>query len=321
MSESNELTFGLSEDNPIGDLSSEQTIGLETSPSTSGDEAQTIKGLSKEEYNDPNQIRVTIADPNAPLVILFGPPACGKTMTLVRLARFLNKRGYKISPIRTFRPNDDQNYIEICKPENFSKIINSPDAANSTANVSFMLVEVVKNGKRLCQILEAPGEYYFNPNDPNAPFPSYVNTIIACGNRKLWAIMVEPDWKNTEDRIAYVGKINELSRQMDVRDKTIFIFNKIDKTNFTRKKGQINIPQARVEISNLYPGIFAMFKNQNPITSLWKDYLCGFVPFQTGTYTITTKTDSNGNVISNYQEGPDNYPQMLWDEIQKSITG
>jgi hypothetical protein len=205
--------------------------------------------------------------------------------------------------------------------ENFSKIINSPDAANSTANVSFMLVEVIKDGKRLCQILEAPGEYYFNPNNPSMPFPSYVNTIIASNNRKLWTIMVEPDWRDTVDRINYVQRINDLSKQMDVKDKTLFVFNKIDKTNFTRKKGQINIPQAREEISNLYPGIFEMFKNQNPITKLWKDYLCGFVPFQTGTYTITTKKDSKGNSIWNYQEGPDNYPQMLWNEIQKSITG
>ena len=133
--------------------------------------------------------------------------------------------------------------------------------------------------------------------------------------------MVEPDWRNDVDRINYVERINDLSKQMDVKDKTLFIFNKIDKTNFTRKKGLINIPQAREEISNLYPGIFEMFKNHNPITSLWKDYLCGFVPFQTGTYTITTRRDSKGNSVWNYQEGADNYPQMLWNEIQKSITG
>ena len=317
MSDSNELNFG-----PLGspiESTSEYTPDLEVADS-SNNENEKNKGLTNEEYADPNQIRVTIADPKAPLVILFGPPACGKTMTLVRLARYLNKNGYKISPIRTFRPNDDQNYVEICKPENFSKIINSPDAANSTANVSFMLVEVVKNGKRLCQILEAPGEYYFNPNNPSMPFPSYVNTIIASNNRKLWAIMVEPDWRDVEDRINYVARINELSRRMDVKDKTLFVFNKIDLTNFTRKKGQINITQARIEISNLYPGIFEMFRNQNPISRLWNEYLCGFVTFQTGTYTITTKTDK-GNTIWNYQEGPDNYPQMLWNEIQKSITG
>lgn len=316
-SNSNELKFEvannqieLTNDDVASNISDSSTI-----------DRNEIKGLSKAEYEDPNQIRVTIADTKAPIVVLFGPPACGKTMTLVRLARFLNKRGYIISPIRTFRPNDDLNYVELCKAENFNNIINSQDAAKSTANVSFMLVEIIKNGKRLCQILEAPGEYYFDPNNPSMPFPSYVNTIIASNNRKLWAIMVEPDWKNVEDRNRYVDKIKTLKRQMGGGDKTLFVFNKIDKTNFTISRGVVNIQHAQKEINNLYPGIFEEFKNQNPITKLWNEYRCGFVPFQTGTYTNTTKTDSKGNVILNYQEGPDNYPQMLWNEIQKIITG
>lgn len=318
MSNLNELTFGLEEQE---ETANEETLDFGTSESISNDDEQITQGLSKDEYNDPNQIRVTIADGKAPLIILFGPPACGKTMTLVRLARYLNKNGYKVAPIKTFRPSDDQNYVEICKSENFNKIINSSDAANSTSNISFMLVEIIKDGKRLCQILESPGEYLFNPNKPNEPLPSYVNTIINSNNRKLWAIMVEPDWRNEEDRVNYVARIKELSSQMNVKDKTLFIFNKIDKTNFVRKQGQINIPQARKEIDNLYPGIFESFKNQNPITKLWKDYLCGFVPFQTGTYTSTTKKDNKGNTVWNYQEGADSYPSMLWNEIKKSITG
>ena len=92
MSESNELTFGL----PLSEemeTTNEGTLDWGATEPAENDDEQKIKGLSKAEYADPNQIRVTIADGKAPLVILFGPPACGKTMTLVRLARYLNKKG------------------------------------------------------------------------------------------------------------------------------------------------------------------------------------------------------------------------------------
>lgn len=70
-------------------------------------------------YEDPNRINVTIVNKDIPLVILFGPAACGKTMTLVRLTRYLRSKSFKIFPIRTFRPSDDQNYQKLC--DNFDK--------------------------------------------------------------------------------------------------------------------------------------------------------------------------------------------------------
>ena len=199
--------------------------------------------------------------------------------------------------------------------------MNSPDAANSTSNISFMLVGVYKKGKCLCQILEAPGEHYFLKTEPEKNFPAYIHTIIATNNRKLWTIMTEPEWENVEDRINYVQRIKTLTQRMGSNDKTLFVYNKIDLTQLVFKKGQVNVAQAITDVSNLYPGIFENFKNENPITKLWKTYNCGFIPFQTGTYTETTKQDKQGNTIYSYQEGPDNYPQMLWNEILKSITG
>lgn len=315
MSESNELTFGLSlDENP-------ESLDLGATETLANNEEQKIKGLSEEECNDPNQIRVTIADPDAPLIILFGPPSCGKTMALARLARYLNKRGYKISPIRSFRPSADKHYEEICKPENFNKLINSDEAAHSTSNISFMLVAVVKNGRTLCQILESPGENLFDPKKPTKPFPTYVNNIIHSNNRKLWTIMLDAEWTEKVNWVNYVERIRELSIQMDTKDKVLFIYNKIDKTDFVRGKGDVNIPEARRDVSNKYLGIFEIFRNQNPITKLFRDYNCGFIPFQTGTYTPTAKQDSKGNTVWNYQEGADYYPQMLWNEIKKSITG
>lgn len=271
-----------------------------------------VHGLSAAELNDPNSIHVTVSDPDAPLVILFGPPACGKTMTLVRMARFLQSEGYTVSPIRHFRPTSDTNYSNIC--DHFDETMNSNNAAASTDRISFMLVQVIKNGRRICQILEAPGEYYFDPKKPNASFPNYVHTIIASPNRKVWTIMVEPDWKDHTDRLNYVTKINHLKQNMRAKDSAIFVFNKIDKTNFVRNVGNINTHEAIRNIMYLYPNIFVPFLNQNPITKLWRYYNCDFVPFQTGYYNEAI------NGLS-YQEGPKEYCVKLWKCIMNKIKG
>lgn len=279
-----------------------------TSQTTNG-----IHGLSEAELNDPNSIRVDVGDKNAPLVILFGPPACGKTMTLVRMTRFLNSMGYAVNPIRTFRPSSDANYKEMC--DRFDETMNSNHAADATNRISFMLVEVLDHNKRrICQILEAPGEYYFDPKKPNAGFPNFVNTIIGSNNRKIWTIIVEPDWRDTPDRANYVTRISRLKQHMRTKDSTVFVFNKIDLTPYVRSIGNVNAAAAIREVQNLYPNIFVPFRNQNPITKLWREFDCDFVPFQTGYYTESV----NGLT---YQEGPSEYCEKLWACIMKKITG
>ncbi|MFN5760625.1 MAG: hypothetical protein ACK44U_00985, partial [Sphingobacteriales bacterium] len=198
----------------------ESPISINESNSTEEIKNENGTGLSAMEMNDANSISVTIADPDSPLIILFGPPACGKTMTLVRLTRYLKNQGYTIAPIRTFRPAADKNYERMCN--DFDEMINKQNAAEGNNLISFMLVEVRKNGNPLCQILEAPGEYYFNPQLPKQPFPNYVNRIISCGNRKIWSILVEPDWLNEVDRLNYVTRITYLKQRMGLKDKVVF---------------------------------------------------------------------------------------------------
>lgn len=272
----------------------------------------TSNTLVQNQYDDPNKINVTIADKNVPLVILFGPAACGKTMTMVRLTRYLRNRSYKISPVRSFRPANDHNYRELC--ENFDSMINQSDASKSTNRIEFMLIEVLNNGKPLCQILEAPGEYYFDPLNPHNPFPNYVNTIINSTNRKIWCVFVEPDWENDSDRRNYISRIHQLKKRMRFKDKTIFVYNKIDKTEYVISPGKINVPQARKNVSDLYPDIFVPFRNMNPITKFFSKWRCDFVPFQTGDFTQSA-TDLT------YQQGPEEYPTMLWNTIYKHIKG
>ena len=45
---------------------------------------------------------ILVADNISPLVVLFGPAASGKTMTLIRLTRFLIEKGYYVVPDRLF---------------------------------------------------------------------------------------------------------------------------------------------------------------------------------------------------------------------------
>lgn len=271
------------------------------------------KTFSTEELNDPNKINVVISDNDCPLVMLFGPPACGKTMTLVRLTRYLNKLGYQISPVRTFRPSYDENYKAMC--DGFDEMISSDDAAASTSKIQFMLIQVIKNGKRICQILEAPGELYFDPQKPSASFPNFVNTIINGRGRKIWAIMVEPDWMDLSDRNNYVAKIKRLKPNLRSNDKVAIVFNKIDKTNFIISPGHIHMGAAIKEIGNTYPGIFEPFRNAHPITKFWRKFDCHFVPFQTGHYSIAADGKQT------FQEGPEEYPQNFWRVISKLING
>lgn len=271
----------------------------------------TIKGLSSEEIKDPNKIKVNITDDQAPIVILYGPPACGKTMTLARLTRYLQSEGYTVEPERGFRPTADRHYKKMC--EEFDQMMNSDDAATSTDNISFMLVKVYKNARCLCQILEAPGEYYFKPDEPNKEYPFYFQTIKGTKNRKVWAIMVEPDWEDPQDRKNYVSRIQKLKSQIRTTDKVVFVYNKIDLTPYVVSPGNVRTGEAIKRVQQDYPNLFVQFKNTNPITRFWRDYDCGFVPFQTGEYTQA----ADGKL--SFSEGPIEYPRNLWGEIQKNI--
>lgn len=289
------------------------SVDISTGDSMSS-ETKVIEGLSSAELQDPNKIIVTVADKDAPIVILFGPPSCGKTMTLVRLTRYLRAHEYQVSPVRTFRPTYDANYQNVC--DNFNIMMNSDDAAKSTSKISFMLVKVIKNSRTICQLLEAPGEYYFDPKNPNAPFPTYINAIQASKNRKIWAVMVEPDWENQSDRDNYVDRIKMVKKGMTARDNAVFVYNKIDKTPFLiDAASNAHMAEAKKDIRDNFPGIFEPFRNQTPILNWFTPYNMDFAIFQTGYYNPA----ADGTFV--FTQGPDVFPARLWNVIRKRING
>ncbi len=270
-----------------------------------------IHGLSEQEETDPNRIEVTIANPTIPVVVLYGPAQCGKTMTLIRITRWLKDKGYRVEPLRNFRPAHDKHYQKMC--DDFNLMVTQSDAQDSTGYISFMLVQVSDSvGTPICQILEAPGEYYFDKGAPKAQYPRYVQQIIHGPNRKIWCIMIEPNWADSSDRLNYVEKIRVLKTQMSPRDKTIFVYNKIDLTGFVISVGNINNKAAYNDAEYNYPGIYTPFRKQG---IFGQSDAFKFVPFQTGVYNMA----SDGGKI--FIPGHDNYPKQLWDAILKYTKG
>lgn len=261
-------------------------------------------------YDSAAEISVTIADEKVPIVVFFGAPQCGKTMALVRLARYLKKQNYTVAPVRSFRPSSDEKYKQIC--DEFDSKIDSSNAQGRTELVDFLLLEVRKRGKKICQILEAPGEGYFDPDDPQKQMDSYVTEIINSQNRKIWVIITEPDWKEAGLRVGYVERIKQLNNITKSNDRFLFLYNKIDKTQLQLSGGKVNENAAIKDVKNLYPGIFEPFKESRPILEWFGGYSCDFATFTTGTY---YRHDRG----LRYVQSPDYYPERLWSKISKRL--
>lgn len=269
-------------------------------------------GLTAEEILDVNAIKVTIADP-CPIVILFGARTSGKTMTLIRLTRYLRCQGYSVEPDRIFRSANSSAYQEMC--DKFDETITNDNAAGGTSVIGFMLVTVRKNGKPICQILEAPGEHYFDGYNQMDTFPRYINEILTMSNRRTWVFIVERNWKDSSTRNAYASKIVSMQTIMPASDKVIFTCHKADLSRALLMNGRPMVKRFFADIKNQYPGIFERYMNHNPITSIWNPYNFDFVAFSSG---IFNNLQNGGQ---SYTPSQDFYPATLWEKILKTVSG
>lgn len=273
-----------------------------------------IKGLSETEIKNPDAIIVTVSDPKIPVVVLFGARTSGKTMTLIRLTKYLEGMGYNVVPDPIFRPDTDTHYQRMCNE--FRTLAHSNYAAVGNDVMSFMLVKVISpNGRTLCQILEAPGEHYFDADIPNRRFPAYIENIShAIKNRKTWLFIVEENWGGSQTvRDLYARKIQEMQRRIKPMDKIIFTCHKVDRSNHFRPDGRPNVSEIFQNIKNQYPHIFDRYVNRNPITRWFDPYRFDFVTFSAGTFNPT----GDGRQV--YTPGEDFYPEQLWRVIKKNI--
>lgn len=278
------------------------------SRSTSSVDANTY---SDEELNDVNAIVTTITDTQTPIAVFFGPASSGKTMALLRMIRYFKEDlGYTVEAERTFRPSHDRHYARMCNELNL--MVNSQFAPRNTDAISFMLVKVFgPDGRPLLQILEAPGEHYYDENMPNMPFPAYIQHIIhSIPNRKVWVYFVEQDWRDQTDRNNYASKIGEM-QSLTPDDKLVFLFNKCDKKMHQYDKaGRPRVDLFLQTVAQQYPGIFSRYSNTGLAKVLFGPYKFSSVCFSSGTFAVTN--DGRQSWI----KGKPFYCESFWKAIR-----
>lgn len=263
----------------------------------------------------------TIVNTTVPLVVFVGPSASGKSMILVRLAKYLRKIGYTIKPDLTFL--NTEYYWKWC--EEFADKLNTNVALAGT--VEFLLVNVFKDGREVAKLLEAPGEDFYTTDGTqieagkNDRVESYLSTIMASNNPKSYVVLMDLD---SEDSF----RVNEYHRQSyserflthfypDInqkRDRIILLYNKIDMTPFGSINGCTDPEGAKNDAQLYYPQLFATMRKRILAGFMIVDNFV-FKTFCTGKFSV--HIDDEGNKYQTYNAANDCFPEELWNEITK----
>lgn len=266
---------------------------------------------TEDEIRDVNNITVTIPDQNTPIVVFFGSPASGKTLAMLRLIRYLEGReNCQVVPEEVFRPQSDRHYAKMCN--GLKEMAYSTYAPGGTDVISFMLLKVLNPvGRPICQILEAPGEHYFDGTAQLA-FPTYINFIRTCPNKKVWVFFVEQGWgTNQGERNLYAQKICSMQGLISPNDRVVFLFNKVDRYRQQyRNDGTPNKEVFFTNIQNQYPGIFTKYENRGLNKVLFGPYKFKAVCFSSGVFNMT----NDGREV--WTPEKDWYCQELWNVIR-----
>lgn len=259
----------------------------------------------------------TIVNQTVPVVVFVGPPSSGKSMILVRLAKFLRSQGYAIKTDPTFL--NTAQYQQDCI--DFENSLNTTTALQGT--VKFLLVNVYKDGEEVAKLLEAPGEDFYT-TDPakiksgkNNMIEPYLAAIMVSNNPKSYVALLDLDSDTSFRRDGYHRQSYEqrfLSHFYPAinknRDRIILLYNKIDMTPFGDINGCNNPRGALRDAKLYYPSLFSSMRVTKYMVTVDN---FSFMTFCTGMF--SKQTDNFGNKYQTYNIASDTYPRDLWKEI------
>lgn len=262
----------------------------------------------------------SIVDQKTPIVVFVGPPASGKSMILVRIAKYLREMGFTIKADRTFI--NTEKYREGCTK--FENLLDTNIALDGT--VEYLLVDVRdKDGNNVAKLLEAPGEHFYDTknegiNSNNTTVQGYLSKIMTSNNPKTYVALLDLDSdisfrNNGTHRNRYTTRLlNTFYFQIHQdRDRFVLLYNKVDEPGFGTIHGisDAKKKQARKDAEMYYPTLFNTMKVTKLVFFTMDDF--AFQTFCTGKYTKVT--DDNGNEYKQYDISNNSYPRDLWMDI------
>ncbi|OKY84748.1 MAG: hypothetical protein BHV69_07730 [Bacteroidales bacterium 52_46] len=294
-----------------------------TEPQT--DTEQVLQPEQRQHVNvNPAQIQTPqIINNKVPVVVFVGPPSSGKSMILVRLAKYLRDEGYTIETDPTFLNTDD--YQQDC--QEFNDKLNTNIALKGS--VKFLLVNVYKDGQEVAKLLEAPGEDFYT-TDPmkikagkNDMVEPYLSTIITSNNRKSYVVLLDLDSeisfrRDSRHRDSYQQRfLKYFYPNIDKnKDRIILLYNKIDMTMFGNINCCDNIKGARDDAKLYYKQWFSSMK-----VSSFGGFISSenfvFKTFCTGVF--SPQTDGFGEKYQTYNIANNIFPKELWKEITRKF--
>lgn len=298
-------------DEELFDFDSSSKEPIDSGSDPKGSSSSSSRDMNKKTYALPGTGR-------GPIVVLFGPPAVGKTVTLIRLLTYLKQRlGFEYHLSDNMPDKDGFDDVKNRFKEIMRNASGVSKAPPGTSGLDFLLVDVYDRNENLqYHLLEAPGEDFFNPRvvDPhNREYPLYLEQIFSSSQKKLYLFFFEPNMFDDQTlRHQYGSRLNYFINNVEYvrpNDKVVVVYNKINSI-----KGESSNRKAlRKRLKD------EVFSNQRDYSEFGaivtkKSSTLKNVP-------LVDFTSGSFNSSAIWRLSDDKYPKSLQDSIDNQLNG
>ena len=275
---------------------------------------------------DARNVRIaSLGDANTPIVMMFGPANSGKTVALLRLAKFFSDKYGEVIADKAFR--DDEYYKQVLCGE-FQTFLTQvrPNRPINTPDADFAAVDFLERGTtagRMCKFVEVPGEHLFNPRRPDSDQTTHPYLFEICSHPARKIILITIPLVDPRNNAAGALTDPEFLRYCAViqrffvnslnpkRDQLIFVITKADEqTGMIANSVQPNVTAFRKALMSR-PGFAAVES-----TLRRQGHGVVVVPFSAGKVVAAAPASPDAFIF-----GDDAWPQRLWDELSGAIRG